>query len=87
MACRSQPHRRLRDAGEARMKPYDAKGERRAIKLKRSVRSFGGFWILTDGYRVSVSQQKTGEAPTQHICISRARFNQLIDWYLKDQRT
>jgi len=67
------------------MKPYDAKGERKAMKLKRSVRSFGYHWILTDGYSVSISQQIPGQVQTQYICISRARFNQLIDWYLKDQ--
>lgn len=67
------------------MKPRDAKGETGAMQLRRSHRSFGGHWILTDGFTVSISQQKTGEPAKQHIKISRARFNQLIDWYLKDQ--
>lgn len=67
------------------MKPYDATGDRNAVKLKRSHRSFGNHSILTDGYRVSLSEQKVGEAPKQHIIISRTRFNQLIDWYLADQ--
>lgn len=67
------------------MKPYDATGDRNVTKLKRSHRSFGNHWILTDGYRVSLSEQKIGEAEKQHITMSRARFNQLIDWYLKDQ--
>lgn len=67
------------------MRPYDAKGEKLAIKLTRSNRGFGNVTILADGYRVSLHEQKSGEAPTQSISLSRARFNQLIDWYLTDQ--
>ena len=68
------------------MRPYDVKGERDILKLSRTHHSFGGHWILTTGYQVTIASQKSGEAPTQEIKLSRARFNQLINWYLADQR-
>jgi hypothetical protein len=66
------------------MKPYDANGKT-ILKLSRDNKTFGDVWILTDGYRVSIREQKSGEAPTQGIMLSRAKFNRVIDWYLKNQ--
>ena len=63
----------------------DAKGEE-IMKLRRDNYDRPGFWILTDGYRVSVAAQKNGESPTGKVTMPLAEFNRLIRWYTKDQK-
>lgn len=68
------------------MRPYDAKHERGACKLERSVKEVAGdFWILTDGYHVTIAEQPIGSEPTQAIRVPRASFNKLVDWYMREQ--
>ena len=66
------------------MKPYDANGKT-LPQLTRDNKTFGDVWILTDGYRVSIYDQRAGKAPSQGLTLPRARFNRIIDWYLKNQ--
>lgn len=40
-----------------------------------------GWWMLTDGYRVTIARQKVGEAPTQKITVPRHIFDAFADWY------
>lgn len=69
------------------MRPYDAKSTDDVCdRLRRDHKDVGDFWILTDGYRVTISEQKWGEKPKQSVTVSRDQFNRLIDWYLKDQK-
>jgi hypothetical protein len=69
------------------MRPYDAKGDDEvASGLRTDHKDTGDFWILTDGWRVSLYQQKTGHPSTQNITIPRAEFNKLVAWYMRDQK-
>lgn len=70
------------------MRPYDVKGDKipPLAELRTDHKEIGDYWILTDGWRVSMVQQKTGESPTQKVTIPRAEFNRMIDWYLRDQK-
>lgn len=43
------------------------------------------FWILTESYHVTLTQQKKGEYPKQQIAIPRDDFDKLIAWYLRPQ--
>ena len=68
------------------MRPYDARSEKDCCyRLANSSVDTPSYWMLTDGYRVSLAEQKNGEAPKQHICFKRATFNRFIDWYMKNQ--
>lgn len=67
------------------MRPYDRKGGKKDDALLRDNWSFGDFWIITDGYRVSMAQQEIRHAPLQMIRIPKAAFNKMIDWYMRDQ--
>lgn len=66
------------------MKPYDAKG-RKLTQLTRDNKTFGDVWMLSDGYRVSIYEQKIGNKPSQGLTLPIAKFNRIIDWYLADQ--
>lgn len=66
------------------MRPYDAKGEN--SNLPNDNHEVGDFWILTDGFHVTIREQMTGESPTQGVSIPRTEFNRLIDWYMREQQ-
>ncbi len=68
------------------MRPYDLKNTEETCRLRRISFDCDDAWILTDGYTVSISQQKVGAPPTQSISLPRAQFNRLIQWYMRDQR-
>jgi hypothetical protein len=68
------------------MRPYDAVGSTdEGLGLARDNFDIGDFWMLTDGYRVSIAEQEVGKPPMQHITIPRETFNRFIDWYMRDQ--
>lgn len=68
------------------MRPYDAKNLDEVCTLRCDNKDVGDFWILTDGYQVSLRKQKMGEPPSEGICIPRAQFNRLIAWYMREQK-
>ncbi len=45
-----------------------------------------GFWILTDGYRVSLVKQNVGESSTASIEIPKRTFDALAGWYFRKQK-
>lgn len=67
------------------MRPYDVTGDRTIGRLQRDNKTIADFWMLTDGYRVSMHEQKPGASPTQSISMSRRKFNAFIDWYIRNQ--
>ena len=68
------------------MRPYDVKDSDEVQTLKRDNFDAGDFWILTDGYDISICEQKSGHAPTQKIHIPRAVFNKIVSWYMREQK-
>lgn len=66
---------------------------RKAIKLKDVItlksdnRSVKDGWILIDGDRVVIYNQRLGEEPTGKVGFNRKQFNALIDWYNTEQTT
>lgn len=57
------------------MKPYDAKDIDDCCKLRRDNTDAGDFWLMTDGYEVSIHEQVVGEHSKQAISVPRAEFN------------
>lgn len=41
-----------------------------------------GYWMLTDGYRVTITRQNIGEHPTAQIGVPRHIFDAFVDWYM-----
>ena len=68
------------------MRPYDAKNLDKVCTLRRDNFDTNDCWILTDGHRVTIAEQKVGEAATQSITLPRATFNKLIAWYMREQK-
>jgi len=62
--------------------PIDAKTFGDICSLPRDNISCRGFWILTDGYYVSIHQQKPGEDSKQQIRIPRSIFDHFVRWYV-----
>ena len=63
----------------------DARNDDEAASLGRTQLSVCDFWILGDGYEVTLAEQRIGHAPAGKVTIPRRIFNQLIDFYQKDQ--
>lgn len=68
------------------MRPCDAKNTDEVCALQRDNFDSSDFWILTDGYQVSIADQKRGAPPAQHINIPRPIFNRLVAWYMREQK-
>lgn len=70
------------------MRPYDAKSTDDVCDGLRSDNfSSGDVWIVVDGYRVTIAEQRVGDPPTQRVSLSRDAFNALIDWYMCQQKS
>lgn len=77
-AVGSGPLVRLRSASESNLDQL--------CKLPRDNWTYGNHWLLTDGYEVTVCNQKTGEAPTGSVTMPRRAFNALVKAYTKPCR-
>jgi hypothetical protein len=67
-------------------RPRDCKTIDDVCEIQRDNKDVGDFWMITDGYTVSIHEQKMGEPSKQQISIPRATFNKLIDWYSRPQK-
>lgn len=67
------------------MRPYDAEGTIEACRLSQGDFGACGFWIATDGYMVSIWEQRARGTLAQRTDVPRLIFNRLIDWYLQEQ--
>lgn len=63
----------------------DAKTIDELCRLKRDNMSYGDFWLLSDGYNVTICQQKVGESPHGSVSVPRHIFNRMVDFYCKPQ--
>ena len=68
------------------MRPYDCKTIDQVCALRRDNFDAGDFWIITDGYNVSLAEQKVGEKSTGMVTIPRREFNRLVTWYMREQK-
>lgn len=64
--------------------PIDAT-EDDLLHMDRDNLGIGDHSILTDSFNVSISTQKMGEPPSQHVTIPRKTFDKLIRWYIAPQ--
>lgn len=67
---------------QASKTPYTAKTDAEISAMPSSVVESGDFWILTDGYHVTLSEQKTGDSPKQYITVPRDIFDKFVRWYI-----
>jgi Holliday junction resolvase RusA-like endonuclease len=65
------------------MSPMEVRDIDTLCKMPRDNLTVGDFWILTDGYTVTICQQKTGHSPTEKVHVPRATFNRMVRWYTK----
>ncbi len=68
------------------MRPYEAKTTDEVCRLQTDHNDVDDYWILTDGYTVTVCEQKSGKIPAQEINVPHAIFNRLIAWYIREQK-
>lgn len=64
-------------------RPMDARGAGQICEMPRDNLTAGDFWILTDGFNVSIAAQKTDESATVIVSIPRGEFNRMVRWYTK----
>jgi len=61
--------------------PIDCNTCDEVCQLQTDHADCGDFWILNDGYTVSIARQKDGEPPQAEISIPKKKFDALIKWY------
>lgn len=62
--------------------PALAKSLGELCSLKRDNVQRGDYWIITDGYQVSVAQQKLGEVASGMVSVPTDVFLRFVRWYL-----
>lgn len=65
----------------------DANTFEKICSLHRDNYSSGDFSIMVDEKFIYLSEQKMGHSRVQNFKISKKRFNVLMAFYLKEQRT
>lgn len=68
-----------------KLSPRTANTNKEILKLKSDNKSTRDAWILLDGNKVNICNQRNGHKATGFVKISKKQFNQLIDWYNKEQ--
>lgn len=71
------------------MRPRDAKTLKQVCDLRTDNFDVKGGWVLLDGngkYSITIARQVEGHAVTQQINIPRREFNQIVDWYMREQK-
>lgn len=66
------------------MTPLEADNEQLAA-LERDNYEVGDFWILTDGYRVTIAEQPAGSPASQSIVIPIEVARELLGFMTTDQ--
>lgn len=64
----------------------DCRNDNQVCRLGRDNMTVGDFWIITDGYRVTIAAQKIGARPTEKITIPRGTFNRFVRFYTRQQK-
>lgn len=71
---------------EKTMSLRGVKTEAAICRLPRDHYNVRNWSIMTDGYRVWISQQKMGERRTDHVEVPKKIFDRLFDAYAKPQK-
>lgn len=53
--------------------------------LKHDSKVLGNYWLIADGYEVTILNQPKGQLPIAKISIPRKTFNKMIAFYEKKQ--
>jgi hypothetical protein len=62
--------------------PKDAVTLDAVCELPRDHVEYGDFWFMTDGYTITLAQQKTGEAAKSATSVPKTVFDRFVRWYL-----
>ena len=65
-----------------KMSLRDVRNTKEICSLRRDHYKVGNWTIITDGYRVWISQQAMGKARTDHIDMPKAVFDRLCGAYV-----
>jgi len=63
----------------------ECNGDTGFAELKRDNFQKGDFWIICDGFNVSIAEQKVGEPPSQSIRVPKATFDFFVKKYTEQQ--
>lgn len=67
--------------------PIEADTVTKVCAMPRDNVDWGGFWMLSDGYMVSIVQQKRGEPASAKISVPKRTFDRFIRWYTTGEWT
>lgn len=62
--------------------PIDARTFEDICAMPRDNVEAEDFWMITDGYEVTIADQKSGAHPTQKISLPRDVFDAFVKWYV-----
>lgn len=65
--------------------PLTATSNAKVCRLKTDNHATKDYWIITDGWNVTICKQRSGESAVESMTIPLKDFNRLIKWYVKPQ--
>jgi hypothetical protein len=65
-----------------KLTPIEADGFNKVCKLPRHNIDYRGFWMLTDGHKVTLAEQAVGEKLKQSIDVPKKTFDAFVRWYM-----
>lgn len=68
------------------MSPHEARTNDEICSLQSDNYSTAEGWLMIDGNRVTICQQRDGERAASMASFSRGAFKRMLDWYLRPQK-
>lgn len=68
------------------LSPQKARTSKQICSLQTDNHDTKNAWIMLNGSRISICEQKVGESSTAAVKISRRDFDAFVRWYLKPQK-
>lgn len=70
-------------AQKTKVAPIDAAFSE--LSTDRDNKSFGDYWVISDGYRVTIAKQKSGEPATESITLPIETARKIVEFLTTPQ--
>lgn len=67
-------------------RPADCFSEAQTESLETDAFHLRGWWIMTEGHRLTIAKQAQGEEASSMVTIPKAIFDEIVEWYMKPQK-
>jgi len=74
-------------ASKKKLSPKQARSHKAICSLRTDNWGCKDGWIMIDGDKIIMTNQRSGESHTGQVEFTRRQFHTLIDWYQRPQST